>query len=199
MLCGQALNQTIYNLPNLISSIRVLLAPVLIVLAIYGEPWVFIAIVLFSGFTDVLDGYLARRLNQVTALGSHLDTWGDFLIFSSMAIGAWLLWPEIVMEHRLSFAVIVASFTLPALVGLVKFRSLTSYHTWSVKLAVFLTFVGYTLLFSGLAEWPFLVAAVASAYAGIEEIGITLLLSRAHHDIQSLRKAIHYRREETRP
>jgi CDP-diacylglycerol--glycerol-3-phosphate 3-phosphatidyltransferase len=182
----------------MVSMVRVLLAPVLIALALMQHPFLFIAVVLFSGFTDVVDGYLARRLNQVTALGSHLDTWGDFLIFTSMAVGAWLLWPEIVIQEQLAFTVILASFTLPALVGLLKFRTLTSYHTWSVKLAVLLTFAGYTLLFGGLLDWPFRVAAVASAYAGIEEIAITLLLNHARHDIRSLRKALIYHRKETK-
>ena len=51
----------IFNLPNLVSSIRILIAPLLFYLAFQGlETW-FLAALLFSGFTDVLDGFLARN------------------------------------------------------------------------------------------------------------------------------------------
>lgn len=182
------------NLPNAVSLLRLLLAPVLIVLAINQQPIWFIATVLFSGFTDVLDGFLARILNQITSLGSHLDSWGDFAMYTGMAIGAWLMWPEIVIREQLSFGLIVVSFTLPVLLGLIKFHRLTSYHTWSVKLAVLCTFFGYVLLFSGMADWPFHLATAICVYAGIEEIVITLLMKHEHVDVRSVWKALRYHR-----
>lgn len=190
----QALNRNIYNWPNFVSLLRLLMAPVLIGLAVNQQPVWFLAVVLFSAFTDALDGFLARLLNQITELGSHLDSWGDFFIYNCMAVGAWLLWPDIVLREKLSFIVIVASFTLPAAAGLIKFHTLTSYHTWSVKLAVLLTYIGYTLLFAGLLDWPFRLAAVACAYAGIEEIAITLLVRQQHIDVRSLLQALRNQR-----
>ena len=181
-----------YNLPNAVSLLRILMAPVLIALAMYQQPGWFIIIVLFSGFTDVLDGFLARTLNQITELGSHLDSWGDFIIYICMAIGAWLLWPEIVLEQKLSFGIIIVCFTLPVLLGLIKFHTLTSYHTWIVKLAVLLTFVGYVLLFSETAVWPFHIATVVCVYACIEEILITLVIEHEHADVRSIWQAFKY-------
>ena len=172
--------------------LRILMAPILIALALYQQPGWFIVIVLFSGFTDVLDGFLARMLNQVTELGSHLDSWGDFTIYSCMAIGAWLLWPDIVIEELFYFSIIIACFTLPVLLGLIKFHTLTSYHTWFVKLAVLLTFIGYVLLFSGVAAWPFHIATVACVYACIEEILITLVIDHEHADVRSIWQAVKY-------
>ena len=89
------LDPDVYNWPNLVSMIRILMAPVMMILAIEQQYiWFFIAM-LFTGFTDVLDGFLARQLNQVTALGSRLDSWGDFIIYSTLAVAAWLMWPAI--------------------------------------------------------------------------------------------------------
>ncbi len=182
------------NLPNLISAIRILLAPVLFYLAFEGlETW-FLAALLFSGFTDVLDGFLARRLQQVTRLGSHLDSWGDFTIYSTMAICAWILWPDIVQREWLWFALIVASFSIPVLIGLIKFHRLTSYHTWSVKLAVAVTFAAYVLLFSGIAQWPFVLASIVCLYAGLEEILITLVMRKERVDVRSIWAALKYER-----
>jgi phosphatidylglycerophosphate synthase len=187
--------QDIVNLPNLVSLIRILMAPLLIYLALIQQPWWFIAVLLFAEFTDVLDGFLARALNQITEMGSHLDSWGDFAIYSTMAVCAWILWPDITQREIIYFIIIVLSFTLPVLAGLIKFHKLTSYHTWSVKLAVLITVVGYILLFTGLLDWPFRLAALFCLYAAIEQITITLLIKHEHVDVRTVWQALKYNRE----
>ena len=180
------------NLPNLVSLIRIFIAPLLFYLAFQQEQWWFLVALLFSGFTDVLDGFLARTLNQITELGSHLDSWGDFTIYSTMAICAWILWPQVVLQEIVYFSLIVVSLCLPVIVGLIKFRTLTSYHTWSVKVAVFITFVGYVLLFADITAWPFRVASVVCLYAGLEEILITLFMKHQRVDVRSVWSALKY-------
>ena len=152
-------SQEMFHSANLISAMRILIAPLLFVFAFRQmEAW-FLGTLIFSGLTDVLDGYIARRLHQVSALGAHLDSWGDFVIYSTMAACAWILWPELTQQMLLPYTLILFSFLLPAWVGLVKFGKLSGYHTWSVKVAVLSTFVGYIALYTGLAAWPFALAA----------------------------------------
>ncbi len=184
------------KIPNLVSSVRILMAPVLIMLALNRQEMWFLGVFIFSEFTDVLDGYLARRLKQITALGSYLDSWGDFAIYSTIAIGAWILWPEIIQQHFLSVSIIIGSFTLPVILGLIKFRTLIGYHTWSVKIAVAITVVAYLLLFSGLLDWPIQLAAIACLYAALEEISISLIISREHTDVRSFIQALRYRKAD---
>ena len=190
-------NQEIYNWPNLVSLVRILLAPFMLYLAVQQEPVWFIVVLLLSEFTDVLDGFLARYLNQITDLGSHLDSWGDFCVYSVLAVSAWLLWPEIVIQEIVYVAVIVISFTLPVLIGLIKFRTVTSYHTWSVKIAVAVTVISYILLFLDLSPWPFRLASLVCAYAALEEIAITLMIEHLHVDVRSLRQALNYRKHNS--
>ena len=187
--------ENIINLPNAISFIRILMAPVLIYLALEQQPEWFLIALIFTVFTDVLDGFLARVLNQITEMGSRLDSWGDFIIYSTMAVCAWILWPEILLKEKVYFFIIVFSFTAPALIGLIKFRTTTSYHTWAVKLAVAVTVIGYILLFGGYLDWPFRVAALLSLYAALEEIAITLIMRHEHVDVRTLRQAMKYNRE----
>jgi len=189
-------NREIFNLPNFVSFIRILLAPVLFYFALTEKPVWFLATLMFSGFTDVLDGFLARVLHQITAMGSRLDSWGDFTIYTTMAICAWILWPDIVVEELISYVVIVISFTSPVIVGLLKFRTITSYHTWTVKVAVVVTVVGYILLFAGWLDWPFRVAAVFCAVAALEEIAITLLIHHEHVDVRTVWAALKYNKED---
>lgn len=179
----------LFNLPNAVSMLRLMMVPVMIALALLQQPVLFLAAVLFSGFTDVLDGFLARTLDEITEFGSHLDSWGDFAIYTCMAIGAWLLWPDIVRQELYWILAIIASFTLPVLFGLIKFRTLTSYHTWSVKIAVLLTFISYVILFGELHSMPFHIAAIACVIAATEEIIITALMKHEHVDIRSARQA----------
>ena len=71
------------NLPNLLSLLRVLLIPVLVVLYFLPSPyaplWATIIFVL-AGITDWLDGYLARRMNLTSPFGAFIDPVADKLI-----------------------------------------------------------------------------------------------------------------------
>lgn len=185
----------IVNLPNLVSFIRILMAPVLFYFALVQQPTWFIGALLFTVFTDVLDGFLARTLNQITEMGSRLDSWGDFVIYSTMAICAWILWPDIIQRELVYFNIIVLSFTLPVFIGYLKFHTFTSYHTWSVKIAVVITVVGYILLFSEILDWPFRIAALFCLYAAIEEIAITLLTRHEHVDVRNVWQAIEFNKK----
>ena len=179
-------NKQIVNLPNMVSMVRILMAPVLFYLAFTDREVLYLLGLVFTGFTDVLDGFLARWLDQITEMGSRLDSWGDFTIYTTMAICAWIIWPDILVEVAPYCLAMVLSFTLPVLIGLIKFKSITSYHTWSVKLAVLLTYIGYILLFSGIDQYLFMLASVICVLAAIEEIGITFLIRDPEVDVRSI-------------
>ena len=185
----------IINLPNLVSLIRILMAPVLFYFALTQQPYWYIGVLLLAVFTDVLDGFLARILSQITPMGSRIDSWGDFIIYSTMAICAWILWPDIILREKLYFIIIVLSFTLPVVIGFIKFHAVSSYHTWSVKLAVAITVVGYILLFTDLLDWPFRIAALFCLYAAIEEIAITLLIQHELVDVRTVWQALKYKQQ----
>lgn len=180
------------NPPNIVSMIRIAMAPVLLLLAYHQYPVIYLIVLLFTLFTDVLDGFLARRLNMITELGSHLDSWGDFIIYTVLAVAAWWLWPEILQQEKYSVLAIIVSFTVPVIVGLIKFHTLTSYHTWSVKIAVFITVMSYVIVFAGWFRWPIYLAAVVSAIAAIEEILITIIMKHEHADVRSFLHALKY-------
>lgn len=190
-------NVQIVNIPNAISFLRILMAPVLFYFAFSQQPEWFLGTLIFTTFTDVLDGFMARMLGQITEMGARLDSWGDFIIYSTMAICAWVLWPDILLREQYYFTVIVLSFVLPAVIGFIRYRSFTSYHTWSVKVAVAVTIISYILLFYGILEWPFRIAALFCTYAAIEEILITLLSRHEHVDVRTVWQALKHNREKS--
>lgn len=182
--------------PNLLSLVRIFMVPVLLYFAFNGKQYYFISALIFAVLTDVLDGYVARRFNLVTQLGAHLDSIGDFFIYSTMTIAAYILWPQIVLDEVVYVSIIVLSFALPSLVGLIKFHALTSYHTISVKTAVVFTLFSYILLFSGISPWPFRLASLLCFYAALEEIIISMILKQERVDVLSLWHALHYKKNK---
>ena len=73
---GAAVRQTPWTVPNILTWIRIAAIP-LVILAFYAPyHWHNLAAcVVFAaaGITDTLDGYLARKLGQITRLGAFLD------------------------------------------------------------------------------------------------------------------------------
>ncbi|MBT8372991.1 MAG: CDP-alcohol phosphatidyltransferase, partial [Deltaproteobacteria bacterium] len=53
---------------------------------------------------------------------------------------------------------------------------------------------GYVALYSGLADWPFMLASMLCVIAGIEEILITFILPKERTDVRSLRAAWHIKK-----
>lgn len=100
----------ILNLPNILTMIRVLAIPVLVL--VFYLPFKLsdmcaAALFLAAGITDWLDGYLARRLNQTSPLGAFLDPVADKLIVGVALVmlvqvhaTAWLAVPAMVIVSR---------------------------------------------------------------------------------------------------
>jgi len=61
------------NIPNLLTILRILLVPILVILLIQRSFTKAFVIFLVCGLTDALDGFVARLMNQKTVLGAYLD------------------------------------------------------------------------------------------------------------------------------
>jgi len=73
----------IWTVPNQITLLRLGFLPFFLILVFYEEyRWALIVLV-FVALTDAIDGYLARRLHQKSALGAYLDPIADKLLLSS--------------------------------------------------------------------------------------------------------------------
>lgn len=80
-------NKTWINLPNALTMLRILLVPALIV-SFFRHPEnrqvLTLCFFLAAGLTDCLDGYFARRCNQITNLGKVLDPIADKLFTAAV-------------------------------------------------------------------------------------------------------------------
>jgi phosphatidylglycerophosphate synthase len=105
---------------NLVTLVRILLLPVLAAAILTGHGWTALALFLAAGATDVVDGQLARRLGQTSALGAMLDLLADrlltltslgALIATGAFAGVWVVAPLVLIARN--FAVAGLQQTLP--------------------------------------------------------------------------------------
>ena len=186
------------SIPNIISLVRLACMPALLLLAYQGKPYWFLLVLIVAFLTDALDGYIARRFNQTTALGARLDSWSDFAIYLSLAVSVFWLWPDIVSTQYPYIMLVVVSIITPTLIGLIKFSALTSYHTWAVKIAAACTAISSILLFTGYAAWPFQISSILCIVAAIEQIAITLYLPQLHSNVKTLWHVIRRQKHSAR-
>jgi cardiolipin synthase len=77
----------IWTVPNVLSMLRLLLVPVFLILVVAGAYVPALIVLVTASLTDLLDGFLARRFNQVTRLGQLLDPAADRLYIFAALIG----------------------------------------------------------------------------------------------------------------
>ena len=76
----QKLFSNVWTIPNVLTIIRIILIPVFVVLFFKGEKIAALCVFCAASLTDMLDGYLARRLNQITDFGKLFDPLADKLM-----------------------------------------------------------------------------------------------------------------------
>ncbi|MCS7203102.1 MAG: CDP-alcohol phosphatidyltransferase family protein [Thermodesulfovibrio sp.] len=76
----------ILTIPNLITTVRILMAPFFISAMMKNDYSLALKIVIFAGITDSLDGILARVFNQTSKLGVFLDPFADKLFLVSIML-----------------------------------------------------------------------------------------------------------------
>lgn len=85
------------NLPNKLTIFRIILVPIMVIIPYIGIQgqwngvhlsfWIMDAIFIIASITDKLDGYLARKNNEITTFGKFLDPLADkILVLSAMLI-----------------------------------------------------------------------------------------------------------------
>lgn len=87
-------------LPNLFTGIRILLTPVIIYLLLTGRCAIALPVTFFTGLTDAVDGYLARKMGAESEIGAWLDPIADKFLLTSLYVSfsaaglapAWLAW-----------------------------------------------------------------------------------------------------------
>ncbi|QNE33903.1 CDP-alcohol phosphatidyltransferase family protein [Leifsonia shinshuensis] len=147
-----AVSSRVWTIPNVLSFFRLALVPVFLAFVIAGEDALALLVLIVSSVTDFLDGWLARKLNQVSRLGQLLDPAADRLYIFAALVG--LAWREVIPWWLV--AVIVARDVMLAVLGVILanhgFGPLPVHHLG--KVATFCLFWALPLLMLGEAFDP---------------------------------------------
>ena len=74
------------SIPNMLSLLRIVLTPIFVRLYLEGEHTAAMYLLAGAALTDLLDGFIARRFDMITALGKVLDPAADKLLQLGMLL-----------------------------------------------------------------------------------------------------------------
>lgn len=171
----------ILTIPNLLSAFRLLLVPVIVWLYCGEENYPLTAcVLLLSGATDVVDGFIARRFHMVSDLGKVLDPVADKLT-QAVALGCLLTRFHVIWWL---LAVLVVKETLMAVMGIFVIRKTRAVHSaaWHGKLA---TCILYAVILAHIV-WYDIPAAASGLLAAAGTAGI--LLSLVLYTLQNIKR-----------
>ena len=153
-----------FKLANLVTLSRVLLIGPVFALLLAGHPSAAVGLYVLAASTDLLDGWLARRLKQSSDYGAQLDAVVDN-IFSLAILGFLLLaYPDLAARHGLSLAVLFGGPIVYLAVSWLMTRRLMMFHVRSAKIGALLLFCLWpAIAFTGWEGWLILAAAVVGA------------------------------------
>ncbi len=103
------------GLANQLTILRIFLIPVFIICLGYNKPVCALAVFAIAGITDALDGYVARKFNQITTLGKILDPIADKALLVSSFI--FIYNSDLAVKFPFWFVVLVISRDVYILAG----------------------------------------------------------------------------------
>ncbi len=134
------------NLPNFLTMVRIVLAPVFMALVIVDDVWAkFWAMILFivAALTDLFDGYYARKYNISTSFGKFFDPLADKILIS-LAFIAFVVLGYVQMWMVL--LIILREFLITGLRTLAAYRGALITPSLPAKIKTFLQMTSITVI-----------------------------------------------------
>lgn len=177
----------ISSIPNILSYLRLFLIPVLWIIYLYSTKELLAVMILLTGSTDIIDGYIARKLNNVSKYGSKLDSAADNSVAVSMIYWTYNITPEIFVNHSSLIILWSSVLILSTIVGMIKFGRIGNLHLYSSKAAALSSyiFVIHAFLF-GYSQLLFYISISLLIVAAAEILFIQILRKDVHENMGSL-------------
>ena len=96
---------------------------------------IFTWILIPAMISDIVDGLLARLLNQRTEVGALLDSTADALLTATAVAGIVVFEPGVLGAHAAGLGALVALYLLNTSFGMLKYGALPGFHTWGCRIA----------------------------------------------------------------
>ncbi|PPQ63106.1 hypothetical protein CVT24_005817 [Panaeolus cyanescens] len=123
-----SIRENIYTIPNLLTVSRILSCPVLGWSILDGNYYLASGLLVYAGLTDLVDGYLARRYNMSSVLGTILDPAADKILMTTLTV-------TLTMQNLIPIPIAVIILGRDVLLSLsafwIRYSSLPHPKTWS--------------------------------------------------------------------
>jgi len=172
------------HIPNSLSILRIFLS--LGLLLIMNTPWAFACLVLVTGATDVVDGYVARKFHWETETGAKLDSLGDIVFYGVIMLVILLRYDWVLKDNLLLLAVNIILKIATAVISRLKYGEIAFIHTLANKVVGGLVFLSFLIIPFGVNEWVIKGLFLIAIFAAAEELGIILLSKKADLNQKSI-------------
>jgi phosphatidylglycerophosphate synthase len=184
-----------YNIADWFSFYRVAAAPFLLVLLWIGNREFFTWLLLISYCTDMIDGFLARRLKITSPRGSQLDSFGDQVTLLVGLSGLMVYELEFIQKNYILIIIAFIPYVIQMLLAYWKYGKATAFHTYLAKSSAIIqaVFILWSLFFiPNYSLFYFMI--IIGFLETIEEIILIFMIGHWASDIKGIYWAIRDRR-----
>jgi CDP-diacylglycerol--glycerol-3-phosphate 3-phosphatidyltransferase len=185
-----------FNIADWFSFYRVIAAPFLLVLLWLDEREFFTWFLLISYSTDMIDGFLARKLKITSARGSQLDSMGDQITFIIGLIGLLVFETDFINKNYIIILIAFVPYIIQMGIAYRKYGKATAFHTYLAKLSALIQgiFILWVLFFEPV-YWLFYTMLVLGLLETIEEITLIFIYDEWASDIKGIYWALRDRQQ----
>ncbi|AOW20681.1 CDP-alcohol phosphatidyltransferase family protein [Urechidicola croceus] len=186
-----------YNIADWFSFYRVVAAPFLLILIWLGYRELFTWLLLLSYSTDMIDGFLARKLKITSPRGSQLDSFGDQITLVVGLIGLFVFEREFINSNYILILIAFIPYIVQMLIAYKKYGKATAFHTYLAKFSAVTqsVFILSSLFFSPNYTLFYVMIAIGLLET-IEEITLIFMYDEWVSDVKSYFWALHDKRRE---
>jgi cardiolipin synthase len=177
-----------YNFVNGITIYRIITTPVLLLLIFTGNEPLFKWLLPINFFTDLIDGYLARKYKVTSMLGTRLDSIGDDLTVFSAIVGIFVFKFEFIKEEAVIIGTMLTLLLVQNIFALLRYGKISSFHTYLAKVAALLQGIFLILAFflTEPSQILFYVASAITILELIEEVILVFILPEWKINVKGL-------------
>lgn len=184
------------TLPNILSLYRLFSFPFILIFIILGHEGLFAFFIWFNLTTDILDGWIARRFNQITEIGSRIDGLADsgtyILVFTGIFVFKWTYF----QPYSGSLFIFIGFFIVSRLFSLIKLGRFYGFHTIVGKAAGYIQGFFFIILFIiGFYKWFYIIMIASGVIAFSENIILTMVLQESGPNVRGLYWVLKTRKE----
>jgi CDP-diacylglycerol--glycerol-3-phosphate 3-phosphatidyltransferase len=153
---------------------------------VWGNRVALFLLLIVIGFTDIFDGYIARKLKQQTLFGAWLDSIADFVFFILFTVFVVMFETESVVKLQYLIGIIILLKLLSGIAGLIKYKQPGFLHTIGNKIAGTIVIAGICIFVLFRNTTVVEIGLYISMLSALEEFLIILIRNTYNPNIKGI-------------